>query len=374
MIGPPLAAQGWGEIGRIVQEGVRSRLYSAAVLVVGRRDTVLYSAGFGHLTFSPDTPAPEPGGTLFDLASLTKVVATASSALVLVDAGALDLDRPVSSYLPRFVGSGKEHVSVRMLLNHTSGLPAWFPLYRRAGSRAEAVDTLYQVPLKHAPGTVVEYSDLNALLLGLLIETVSGESLARFAREAVFGPLGMRHAFFMPDIPRDVSIAASRIEAGQPRAGIVNDKNAERFDGVAGHAGLFASGLDLARFAQVWLREGQTGDHAWVAPATMRRFLEHEPVAGSRALGWEVGRREAPIESVYGARATANTYGHTGWTGTFLWFDPTRDLFLVLLTNRSLTPTTARALRAMRTVRNRVSEAVANLVPARCVAVAVAAC
>jgi CubicO group peptidase (beta-lactamase class C family) len=261
-----------------------------------------------------------------------------------------------------------------MLLNHTSGLPAWFPLYRRTTSRAEAIDTLYQVPLKHAPGAMMEYSDLNAILLGLLVETVTGESLARFAQEGVFAPLGMRHVFFMPDIPPYLSVAASRIESGKPRAGVVNDKNAERFGGIAGHAGLFATGLDLARFAQTWLREGQTADYSWVTPATVRLFLEHDPQLGARALGWEIGLREAPAESAYGSRATPYTYGHTGWTGTFLWFDPTRDLFLVFLTNRSLTPTTGRSLRAMRAVRNQVSEAIANLVPPRCVAVAVAVC
>jgi CubicO group peptidase (beta-lactamase class C family) len=343
-------------------------------VVVGRRDTVLFAEGFGRLTSENGSPRPDPARTLFDLASLTKVVATASAAMVLVDRGQLDLDAPVARYLPRFLGGNKAKVTVRMLLDHTSGLPPYAPLYRGTGSPAEALDRLYLVPLRHVPGAVVDYSDLNAMLVGQVVEALGGAPLDRVASAVVFQPLGMVETFFAPDIPASLDAAPSLVRNGQPKPASVNDRNAAVLGGVAGHAGLFASGGDLARFAQAWLRRGQLMDGAWVGPATVDRFLESRASSGHRVLGWETPELEEPARSPYGRLATASTYGHTGWTGTFLWFDPVRDLFLVFLTNRSLYPTTNRSLRAMREVRALVSDAVSGLVPPRCVAVGARSC
>jgi CubicO group peptidase (beta-lactamase class C family) len=352
----------WTAATKVIERGIDRRLFPGAVLVVGRSDTVLYSRGFGRLSWRAGEGRPDPAATLWDLASLTKVVATTSAAMALVDRGSLDLDAPVALYLPRFTGGGKERVTVRMLLNHTSGLPAYRPLHQLATTREGAIDRLYEVPLIALPGTRVDYSDLNAILLGLVVEHLSGVSLAEFAGSAIFRPLGMRRTVFAPEVADKTNVAPSIAHGGRPAPGEVNDRNAAVLGGVAGHAGLFATGLDLARFAQGILRAERLDDSSWIRPATMRQFLARSESAGTRALGWDTPDLTHLDRTAYGHHATESMFGHTGWTGTFLWFDPKRDLFLVFLTNRSLGSAGGRSLRAMRDLRSALSDAVTDLV------------
>lgn len=353
--GPPPAPR-WQPSVAIIEGGIRRRLFPGAVLVVGSRDSVMFATGLGRVSWERGARAPDPTATLWDLASLTKVVATSSAIMTLVDDGRLDLAQPVQHYLPAFAGPGKSAVTVRMLLDHSSGLPSFVPFYRNSTGRQDVIDRLFATELTSAPGSTTRYSDLNAILLGLIVEAVSGTSLDRYVSRAVFSPLGMGRTTFAV---ADRTAAAPSIQHhGQPAPGEVNDRNAWAMGGVAGHAGLFATGLDLARFAQTWLRSGSGPDGVWVGPATIRRFLERAPNGGSRALGWELPDGEHLDRSAYGRSATATTYGHTGWTGTFLWFDPARDLFVVLLTNRSLGSNARSTFRAMRELRGRLSDAV----------------
>jgi len=351
-------------VAAVVERGIRQGVYPGAVLVIGRRDSVLYSRGFGRLTWSAKSPAPSPSRTLWDLASLTKVMATASAVMVLVDRGTVLLDAPVSRYLPRFVGEGHERVTVRMLLDHTSGLPAYLAFHRLAASRDAAIELLYRAPLARRPGASAVYSDLNAILLGLLVEKVTTESLDVFTAREVSRPLGLTSTVFTPEPRAGLSIAPSRMVHGRPVAGRVNDDNAFLFGGVAGQAGLFSTGADVARFAQQWLRSGEDGGRAgtpasaWVSFGTMREFLQRTTGSGSRALGWDTPEPEGGKPSIYGALAGPLTYGHTGWTGTMLWIDPVRDLFVVFLTNRSLEPRVRRSLTALRDIRTSLSDLV----------------
>jgi CubicO group peptidase (beta-lactamase class C family) len=356
----PTELPDWAVASRMIERAIGRRLFPGAVLVVGRSDTVLYARGYGRLGWN-GPGRPDPGATLWDLASLTKVVATTGAVMTLVDRGRLELEAPVARYLPRFTGGDRERVTVRMLLDHTSGLPAYRPLYRTARGRDDAIDRLFEVPLETGPGIRAKYSDLNAILLGLVVEQVTGVSLARFATEAVFQPLGMRRTTFAPEVSDRTDVAPSITHHGRPAPGEVNDRNALVLGGVAGHAGLFATGLDLARFAQSWLRGNRRNDSSWIRPATMRRFLERTGQSGTRALGWDTPDLTTPERTAFGRRATPSMFGHTGWTGTFLWFDPERDLFLVLLTNRSLGSNTGRSLRAMRELRSEVSDAVVRV-------------
>jgi CubicO group peptidase (beta-lactamase class C family) len=348
-------------VARVVEQGIRDGVYPGAVVVVGRADTVLYAAGFGRVTWSPTAPRPTAGDTRWDLASLTKVVATTSAVLVLVDQGRVELEAPVARYLPRFTGGGRERVTVRMLLDHTSGLPAYVPFYKLAATRRGALALLYRQPLRHPPGTVTEYSDLNGMLLGLLVEAVSGSRLDRFATRAVFAPLGMTATAFAPDLPRGVPVAPSRRVGCCAAAGRVNDDNAAFLGGVSGHAGLFSTGLALARFAQTWLRNGAppATDKPWVSAASLQRFLARTP-GERRALGWETPESPDPARGppVYGSSICSCAFGHTGWTGTMLWVDPTADLFVVFLTNRSLEPRVRNSITALRELRNRLSDEV----------------
>lgn len=350
----------YAAVAALVERGIRQGVYPGAVVVIGRGDSVLYSRGFGHLTWARNAPVPSPTTTLWDLASLTKVMATASSVMVLVDRGAVELDAPVARYLPRFGGGGRERVTVRMLLDHTSGLPAYLAFHRLVTTRDAAIDMLYREPLVREPGAAQLYSDLNAILLGLLVEAVSSESLDVFAAREVMQPLGLTRTVFAPALSTGASVAPSRKVGGLPVAGRVNDDNAFLFGGVAGQAGLFSTGSDVARFAQHWLRQGVVESGYWVAPATMQEFLRRssDPAApGGRVLGWDTPTA-GDTPSIYGTRAGPRTYGHTGWTGTMVWIDPGRDLFMVFLTNRSLDPRVRRSLTAMRDIRSALSNLV----------------
>ena len=371
----PAAAQTYAEVDRAVLNGIRDGLYPGAVVVIGRRDSILYSRGYGHFTWNPASPAPHADSTLWDIASITKVVATAASAMRLVDQGRLDLDARVGRYLPRFSGGLKNQVTVRMLLDHTSGLKSYVPIYKTAGrSRSRMISLLYAQPLVRPPGDSAQYSDLNAMLLGLLIESVAGTTLDRFADTAVFNPLGMEQTRYSLPARLKRRTAPSGIWRGEPVPGDVNDQNAAAFGGVAGHAGVFSTGKDLARFAQVWLRGGMGPAGPWVRPATMRQFLTKGPRSGTRLLGWDSPELNGEEPSIFGTLISKSAYGHTGFTGTELWVDPTHDLFLVFLTNRAFDPRARDSLKGLKAVRTELSDAAIRLVPHSCAQELVSRC
>jgi CubicO group peptidase (beta-lactamase class C family) len=348
-----------------VRRGIRNGIYPGAVVVIGTSSKVLHAERYGTFTWSPRSNRPRSDSTLWDLASLTKVVGTTGAVMRLVDAGALELDAPVARYFPGFSGAGRERITVRMLLNHTSGLRAYLPFFRTAASREEAVTQLLADTLLRPPGSSAVYSDLNAILLGLVVEQVTGEPLDSVVMREVLRPLGMKQTMFRPPATLWHRTAPSATLGKQPVVGLVNDRNAVVLGGAAGHAGLFGTGRDLALYAQAWLRMGRTADgETWVRPETMREFLAPLPNAGSRLLGWDSPDPlyEKPT-SIFGRLLSPLAFGHTGWTGTELWIDPARDLFLVFLTNRSFDPRARNSLVALRDVRSSVSDAAARAVP-----------
>lgn len=373
----PAHGQSFASIDAAVRDGIQKGIYPGAVVIIGRRDSLLYARGYGHFTWSPSSPVPQPDSTLWDIASITKVVSTAATALRLVDQGKLDLEAPVRRYLPRFSGGPKNQVTVRMLLDHTSGLKSYVPFYLKArGSRARAVDLLYAQPLVRVPGDSAEYSDLNALFLGLVVEKISGLPLDQLARREVFGPLGMTQTMYRPPASLKRRIVPSGMWRGHPVPGDVNDQNAVAMGGVAGHAGVFSTGMDLARFAAVWLRSGAGPTEQWVRPATMGRFLVKGPHTGSRLLGWDTPEIDPTAEepSVFGSLISDAGYGHTGFTGTELWIDPARDLFLIFLTNRAFDPRVRESAKQLKFVRANLSDAAVRLVPHGCQQELVARC
>jgi CubicO group peptidase (beta-lactamase class C family) len=365
-LGRGAEAQSFEAVDAIVQSGITKGVYPGAVVVVGRVDRVLLARGYGRFTWKSDSPVPDPDRTLWDIASLTKVVSTASSIMVLVDEGHLDLDAPVAQYLPRFQGDRKDQVTVRMLLNHTSGMRSYVQFFKLAEDRDEAIDLLYLEPLQRAPGTKAVYSDLNAMLLGLVVEEISREPLDQFALREVFLPVSMDNTrYVLPRSQRELAAPTGRWR-GHPVGGVVNDQNAVILGGVAGHAGVFSTGSDLARYARWWLKRGYGAAGPVVGPATMEAFLSRTPSSGSRLLGWDTRDPEYPPPSVFGELLSPSAYGHTGWTGTELWIDPERDLFLVFLTNRSYAPKVSHSISALRRVRAELSEAVVRAVPGAC--------
>ena len=350
----------------IVLSGIRRGAYPGAVLVVGRKDRIVYAKGYGHLTWSSRSPADLPDSTLFDLASLTKAVATTTAAMILVDRGRLALDTPVVRYLPEFHGAGTAGITVRMLLTHTSGLRGDLPtpeLRALDGPAALLRAVLAETP-RTPPGSRVVYSDLNFVLLGEIIGRVSGEPLDRFVTREVFAPLGLADTRYLPPARLAARAAPTGLWHGHPVAGAVNDPTAAKAGGVSGNAGLFSTGSDLARFAQFLLRGGTRPDGTpLVSPGTLRLFTTRSPQADvgpdHRALGWEAVPTDEKVSSA-GTRFGPRSFGHTGWTGTSLWVDPDRDLFVILLTNRAFAPRSRTPFTVLKEVRGRLADAAAR--------------
>ncbi len=358
------------QIDRAVLDGIEAGSYPGAVVVVGTRDTVLHAKGYGHFSWSAESRVPDVDSTIWDLASLTKVVATTPSIMRLVDMGRLNLDSPVQSHLPDFQGEGKGGVTVRHLLEHRSGLRAFLPLNDRAETSEEARHLVMTEPLRWRPGARMEYSDLNAMLLGWIVESVSGMPLDEFSESQVFPELGMTQTRFRP--PRSVvsRMAPVGLWRGHVIAGELHDQNAVRLGGVSGHAGLYSTGEDLVRYAQLYLSEGRDSDGVDRFRAeTVRSFIERGP--GNRALGWEV--RDTIDVGSAGSLMSARAFGHGGYTGTSIWIDPERDLFVIILTNRVFAPRTGRSISVLRAVRGRVADAAVSLRSMECSSVFFAA-
>ena len=299
-----------------------------AVLAVGRRGRLVHLRGYGATDWRAGAPAASES-TLYDLASLTKVVATTTAAMVLEDAGRLDLDRPVRRYVPELDAPDKAGITVRMLLTHRSGLEAGAPLYASAQGRRAYLRAINARPMHAPPGTRTEYGDWNMVLLQTVVERVAGRPLDAFVRDRVFAPLGMRDARFRPDTT-DVALR-SRIAPTDAGWGAVHDPNARAMGGVSGHAGLFATARDLSAFAQTMLDGGRYRGRRIASPATVARWTTAQRADASRALGWDTSIVPA---TGAGALFSPRSYGHTGFTGTSLWIDPDRDLFVVLLLHR----------------------------------------
>jgi len=304
--------------------------------------------------------------TFWDLASLTKVVATTPALMLLVEQGRVILDSPVVHYVPEFNSPGTAGITVRHLLTHTSGLRATLPLREAADSAAAMMMVLTTAPIVR-PGTQMIYSDLNAILLGEIVRRVSGAPLDVFANHEVFAPLGLaQDMIFRPAKRLERRTAPTGLWHGHPIAGVVNDPSAYKLGGMTGNAGLFATARGLARFAQFMLNEGALPDHPRIVKKeTVHQFTQiavpARRGASARTLGWEAlptGEDASSAGTLFGPRS----YGHTGWTGTSLWIDPDRDLFVVLLTNRAFDPKVRHSFTKLKEVRGRVADAAARAV------------
>jgi CubicO group peptidase (beta-lactamase class C family) len=325
-----LAADLPATLDSIARAAVADRAAPAIAIAVGRHGRLVHLAGYGAVDWAPGSAAVTDS-TLFDLASVTKVVATTTAAMILEEEGRLDLDRTVASYLPELTDSTKQGITVRMLLTHRGGLEAFAPLYRQYRGRQQYLEQIDARPLRAAPGTTTVYSDWDLILLQLIIERVTGQELDAFVRDRIFGPLGMRETGYRPGVPRDRIAATERdTSRGGLIWGQVHDPNAWAMGGVAGHAGLFGSARDLAVFAQMLLNGGEYGGVRILRPATIARWTAPQVAGSSRALGWDTPSGESSAGHFFSTRS----FGHTGYTGTSLWMDPERGLFVILLTTR----------------------------------------
>jgi CubicO group peptidase (beta-lactamase class C family) len=316
----------------LVETQIQAGRIPGAVVLVGAHGRAVYRAVFGSRSLEP-AREPLAADDIFDLASLTKVVATTTAVMQLVEAGRLDLDKPAALYWPAFAAGGKGEITVRELLTHTSGLPpdlALSPDWRgedAALARASAEHTI------RPPGAAFLYSDINFIVLGELVRRVSGEPLDAYVQRHIFQPLGMADTGFTPSAAQLARIVPTDREDGQLRRGQVQDPTAYRMGGVAGHAGLFSTADDLARFARMLLQGGSLDGARILAPETVALMTRPVALPGGvrRGLGWDsASPYSAGMDVAFGPSA----YGHTGYTGCSLWIDPSSGGFLILLTSR----------------------------------------
>lgn len=324
------------KVGEAVERAVARGVVPGAVVLVGRGDRIAYAGAFGQRAVEPEAE-PMTRDTVFDMASLTKPVATATSVMVLLEQGRLRLTDPITRHLPELDNHGKKAITVDMLLRHRTGLIADNPLADYADGPEKAWERIAELEPLKPPGEAFLYSDVNFLILGRLVERLSGQTLDAFAAEHVFRPLGMGDTAFRPteaaseDLAR---IAPTEKEDGRMIRGVVHDPRSRALGGVAGHAGLFGTADDLALYAAALLGDGRGSNGARIlSPLGVRRMIDpaDTPEGQRRALGWDVATSfSSPKGSLFGPTG----FGHTGFTGTSLWIDPETRAFVVLLTSR----------------------------------------
>ncbi|MEX0912501.1 MAG: serine hydrolase, partial [Gemmatimonadota bacterium] len=326
-----MSSQGLAAVDRIIEEAIEEEVFTAAALALGRRGGLVRLTGYGSSDENGDPL--DPGAALFDLASLTKVVGTTSAVAALIESGEMELDAPVRRWIGEFSGGEKDRVTIRHLLTHTSGLPPWLGLYASAGSPTEALSQVIEQSLVRPPGEISEYSDLGMILLAAVVERAAGMPIDQLLAERLFIPLDMASTMFLPPLAfRERAIpTATETERPFTLRGVVHDGNAYRLGGVTGHAGLFSTAHDLAIFSQMMLNGGSYGSVRIFSEPTVRAFTTAYAADAERGLGWD----KPADRSSAGRFLSAASFGHTGFTGTSIWIDPARDLFVVLLTNRT---------------------------------------
>lgn len=322
----------------ILRSAIDERAFPGAAVAIAHQGKLIAHKGLGHFTYQAASPAIT-AETVYDLASVTKVIATTTACMILYDRGLFKLDQPLVELLPGFADNSPEQndprrrqVTLRMLLAHSSGLPAYVKLFQTAHNKDELLKQALRVPLTAAPGSRAEYSDIGFILLGEALQKLSGETLDRFCRREIFTKLNLAHTCFNPPADQKPAIPPTEDDrAFRHRLiqGEVNDENASVMGGVASHAGCFASSLDVSVFAQCMLQGGTP----LIGSKTVEIFTRREenPPGKSRALGWDTPSQPSQSGKYFSSRS----YGHLGYTGTSLWIDPDRQLSVTLLTNRT---------------------------------------
>lgn len=330
------------QIDPIINQAISENVMPGAVTFVARGGKIVKQDAYGYSAKYIDgshkemnNPIAMQTDTIFDLASISKIF-TATAVMILFEKGLFNLDDPVASYIPEFAANGKVEVTVRQLLTHTSGFTAWVPLYTQGNSREERLQLVFNQPLKNAPGSTYEYSDLNMITLGVLIERLSNQRQDEFVREHITEPLGMKDTMYNPPTKLKNRIAATEYQSTPNRGlvwGEVHDENAWSLDGVAGHAGVFSTTEDLAKLAHIFINEGKYGGKRILKPETVKLLLENqnaEFAGDDHGLGWELGQgwyMDALSEGTF-------SFGHTGYTGTSIVVSPNNKTVAILLTNR----------------------------------------
>lgn len=349
-----LATSRLSVIDGVIKEAISAREIPGAVVLIGHNGGVVYRKAYGYRALEPRRELMTVD-TIFDMASLTKVIATTTSVMQLFEEGKIKPNDSVDRYLPEFAQNGKDDVTVRQLLTHYSGLAPDLDLTNPWGGKATAYAMAFAEKPQNPPGSRWVYSDINFITLGALVERVSGTSLDNYTQSHIFTPLGMLHTRFLPPVAWRSKIAPTQYDdTGHMLRGVVHDPTARRMGGVAGHAGLFSTADDLGKFAQALLSGNKV-----LSPLTVEKMTtpQQPPNATSiRGFGWDI---DSPFASNRGDLLPVGSFGHTGFTGTSLWIDPVTDTYIVLLTN-SVHP---RGMGNAISLRTRVATAVAAALP-----------
>lgn len=339
------------QVDRLIEDGIRSQAFPSAVLVVGNSKGIIYQNAYGRLTYGEESEATTLR-TIYDLASVTKVIAATAAVMQLYDAGKIDLNAPVYQYIPEFGNNGKNDITVYNLLVHNSGLTAWTPFYQdpNMDSPQKVKDAIYNCAKEYETGSRTLYSDYNAFLLGEIVERISGQKLDQFCKDKIFSKLNMSDTYFLVPMSEDYRIAPTENDTywrNQLLVGYVHDELAAILEGVSGNAGLFSTGPDLFKFMQMMLNNGRFTDERRRSPlplqdtmftaSTVELFTSKATglgYANTRALGWETKPEPTKYPPACGNKFSANCFGHTGYTGTSVWCDREKDLVVIFLTNR----------------------------------------
>lgn len=333
----------------IITQSIAKNYFPGAQLIVGDDNKIIYEKSFGNFTYDEFSPAVTDE-SIYDLASLTKVIATTSAIMKLYQEGKIDINDKVVKYIPEFANNGKENINILNLLLHNSGLKAFIPFYKYYSTKEEVINAIYNAELDYEPDTKFVYSDLNAILLGFIVEKVSGQSLDKYCKENIFEPLGMRSTAFLPDDKMKDRIPPTENDTywrNRLLKGEVHDEAASILGGVAGNAGLFSNAEDLYKFMRLLLNNGSYYN-PYSRGLKEEKLFEPEFVSlftkrftevfytNSRALGWDT--KPDVLSSKYrmpcGELISDNCFGHTGYTGTSVWCDRDRKLIIIFLTNR----------------------------------------
>ena len=338
----------------VMNRALRDSAFPGAIAVVGTKSRVIARYAVGRLDWGASPAVDEH--TIWDLASLTKVVGLTSGIMQLVGEGKISLDAPVQRYLPAWTGRNKERVTVRHLLSHTSGLPAFRPYDQQTHDPDSLAKLMFSTQLDTVPGARMVYSDIGAYMLGRVLEEVSGQSQDQYLHDHVFRPAKMHETMYRPPVSLFPRIAPTEYDSTQRRRlvrGMVHDERAYYLGGVSGHAGLFSSAHDLTRLAQAYLNGGVIDGVRILPKAQIAEFTTRQ--VEDRALGWQ-----KPSGSNSAGRLMSDAaFGHTGFTGTSVWMDPQYDVFVILLSNR-VNPT--RNNQKIGRVRTQLADAVLSVV------------
>lgn len=323
----------FNDVDGVINKAIEDKSFPGAVVLVWKAGNTVYEKAFGNYTYDKSSPKVKTN-ILYDLASVTKVVATTTAAMICYDRKLFSLDDKVIKYIPEFGVNGKENITVKNLLLHNAGLPAWKKFYGRGLKYDDVINEIYSSEIEYKTGEKTVYSDLGIITLGKIIEKVTNKSLDNFCEVEIFKPLEMNTTFYNPEDSLKKLCAPTETDdywRMKTLQGEVHDETSAMLNGVAGHAGLFSTAEDIAKLMSILMNEGKLGQEQFIKQSTVELFTKRYSEESTRALGWDTKSDSGSSAGIYFSK---NSFGHTGYTGTSIWADPDRNLFVVFLTNR----------------------------------------